>query len=1370
VLDRQPTRILVLAANPRGTEQLRLDQEVREIQDGLERARTPFTVRQYWATRPSDLSREILRFRPQLVHFCGHGREEGLVLEDETGTPKLITPDALAGFFELFADSIKCVILNCCYSRFQAQAIAAHIPFVVGMKGQIGDDAAIVFSIAFYEALGEERDVDFAFLYALSRIRLEGLPDSGVPEAFSKTQQNKTLSQPTSLPDPPASQDSSPLARNAESPWPTSLEELSELSWKEFEIFSLRVVGEIYRGSNLNFSHTRFSQDEGRDGEAQYVVGLDLESEWHITFRIWLEVKQRKQRNVDKSDVASHLIDALIGKVNKVILVTNRSFAGSIRVWLSEFSARTGLQYQLIDGSALLGHARTVRSLSNSTQQATATALDSLSTPPSIDLTLKYWFSLSPYEQRPESFRQTSITPRPDRPVYLIVDARFSDHFQVSRIEVVVKSPVESGLTFYPWTPPSQTVSKLASASEQLRQIFVAWPGTVADRTLSDLDVDVTSDRPLKTEKYLLNSIKLSQSVLSDVDLHDQSRVRTTVISILDRWRSRGEFFSALISAPPGLGKSRIVASIRKHCHLEGVSEVFLDCESVTTDVDFVRHLLRILLPFPRAFLDSDLIESMSQWCMGIGISRDTAVQVAQELCGGGREGSSIGPSCRVDIATAILSSNFRMQPVALIIEDLHKAAPSLLAFLSSLISRLASSGDSSVLLIASTRPFYSGTPSLRAEWLAALSSISLADRCIVLELEPPPSRDARRLLQASILALEENHADIIIAAVGTSPFSLREAILFLLSTKCLELSEYDRRQTITVVNPAGLRLALASEELSRSTEQRIKLLLENQPSWLQLLLLAGAAFGRRFPLDVILEALQIRDDLALDYSLEMCSAWSIATLSSGAGEWLEFDHDLVREAILLLGPTRSRRRVAKAVLDALGSGAQPEIQTRLAYQAGLPDVCLAAVKTAKDKAKSEGRVADLIEFNQLAMQVLDPDVAAGVLSELLKTGEQHLLDPAMRNLDSCTSIASSPDDRRKSVLGLLLENVECLNTVGSGSSGAVEATITEARLIAERIEDRNCIAQLLYFEGRMWFERNSVEKAVALHEQAEILFSRQECLRNSARAENLVRQAICLRKSGRAKDSVAHLWKAAQQRPPGDWLLLNKVRNNLGAAFLRTDWLKVRYHWEKQIQQADRRKLLARKVHGLASLSFIDLFEGRLNEGLAKVREGLELAERLRLDNQVVRLCLNLAIHSLITGNTGEAQVFLLKAEQLALRHGIGRRLWRIAANLATAYEILGSTDRAFSRDLQVIRQLEDSFSAEGPGGREILPLVNVLLRVQIDTRFEPLLDRIPAGCIATAKNYAGLVLAAHCDGLPGLLGNYCINLPVGPRFLLSE
>ncbi len=153
--------ILFLGANPSSTSRLKLDEEVRKIQTNLNLAkeRDNLELKQEWAVTTDTLMQAILDESPTIVHFSGHGQQEGILIQNEIGEPRTITTEAVSNLFKLFKDTVLCVVLNSCYSEHQAQAIKLHIPYVVGMKSGIPDQAAISFSTGFYKAIGAGRDV-----------------------------------------------------------------------------------------------------------------------------------------------------------------------------------------------------------------------------------------------------------------------------------------------------------------------------------------------------------------------------------------------------------------------------------------------------------------------------------------------------------------------------------------------------------------------------------------------------------------------------------------------------------------------------------------------------------------------------------------------------------------------------------------------------------------------------------------------------------------------------------------------------------------------------------------------------------------------------------------------------------------------------------------------------------------------------------------------------------------------------------------------------------------------------------------------------------------------------------------------------------
>jgi CHAT domain len=158
--------VLYLAASPKDQKPLRSDEEMRNVRERLQlgRYRDSFRLEPCVAARLADISQALIDHEPRIVHFSGHGQPDGrLLVEDESGYTDLVTPDGLAALFGLQAVTIRCVIVNACHSIMLAQAIAKKIDYVVGMRCEIGDEAAILFSVGFYQGLFAGRPVPDAF-------------------------------------------------------------------------------------------------------------------------------------------------------------------------------------------------------------------------------------------------------------------------------------------------------------------------------------------------------------------------------------------------------------------------------------------------------------------------------------------------------------------------------------------------------------------------------------------------------------------------------------------------------------------------------------------------------------------------------------------------------------------------------------------------------------------------------------------------------------------------------------------------------------------------------------------------------------------------------------------------------------------------------------------------------------------------------------------------------------------------------------------------------------------------------------------------------------------------------------------------------
>jgi len=158
-------KVLVVFANPRNTDRLRLEAEDRAIQHAIRRGRyrDNIEVTRCHAATIHDVRQSLLDEAFQIVHISGHGSNTGLVLEDDAGNENIIPQKALAALFKVYSPPLQCVILNACYSISQGKLISLGVPFTIAMEGPVDDEAAIEFSRGFYDAIGAGRSIDFAY-------------------------------------------------------------------------------------------------------------------------------------------------------------------------------------------------------------------------------------------------------------------------------------------------------------------------------------------------------------------------------------------------------------------------------------------------------------------------------------------------------------------------------------------------------------------------------------------------------------------------------------------------------------------------------------------------------------------------------------------------------------------------------------------------------------------------------------------------------------------------------------------------------------------------------------------------------------------------------------------------------------------------------------------------------------------------------------------------------------------------------------------------------------------------------------------------------------------------------------------------------
>ena len=183
-----PLRVLGMTALPGDLAALDADTEQRRLQQLLAPLQERGLVAVDWVPGQSwEAAQDALYEGCQVFHFIGHGgfdqdRGEGVIaFADERGRRQLVGASALADLLSVADPMPRLVMLNSCQTAAGADTdvfsstaatLVRTVPGVVAMQFAITDDAAAVFSRAFYQALVRNRGVDEAV--RAGRIALTG--------------------------------------------------------------------------------------------------------------------------------------------------------------------------------------------------------------------------------------------------------------------------------------------------------------------------------------------------------------------------------------------------------------------------------------------------------------------------------------------------------------------------------------------------------------------------------------------------------------------------------------------------------------------------------------------------------------------------------------------------------------------------------------------------------------------------------------------------------------------------------------------------------------------------------------------------------------------------------------------------------------------------------------------------------------------------------------------------------------------------------------------------------------------------------------------------------------------------------------------
>lgn len=180
-------KVLYLTANPDKTHPLRVDAEVRQVQDAIRGS--AFRDNIHLEYRPAADLKSLIEglndHRPQIVHFSGHGHEAGIAVD----SPEIAKRPVKTVSFDLLAKAISAtdappeiIVLNACKSAGAKRAFLPPAKIIIVMRNSVSDWAAAAFATQFYAAIAAGQSVKSAFQQGKVAIECLSLNEAETPE------------------------------------------------------------------------------------------------------------------------------------------------------------------------------------------------------------------------------------------------------------------------------------------------------------------------------------------------------------------------------------------------------------------------------------------------------------------------------------------------------------------------------------------------------------------------------------------------------------------------------------------------------------------------------------------------------------------------------------------------------------------------------------------------------------------------------------------------------------------------------------------------------------------------------------------------------------------------------------------------------------------------------------------------------------------------------------------------------------------------------------------------------------------------------------------------------------------------------------
>ena len=184
---RKRLDVLYLTANPDKDSSLRVEAEVRQVQEAVRGSKLRDNIELHY--RPAaDLDSIIDGLNdhtPRIVHFSGHGDDNGIAVDhSKVARPsrKVVTFDILSKALAATDTPPQVIVLNSCQSIGARKAFLPPAQAIVVMRDTVSDLAATAFAAKFYAAIAAGQSLKSAFAQGKVAVEAASINEADTPE------------------------------------------------------------------------------------------------------------------------------------------------------------------------------------------------------------------------------------------------------------------------------------------------------------------------------------------------------------------------------------------------------------------------------------------------------------------------------------------------------------------------------------------------------------------------------------------------------------------------------------------------------------------------------------------------------------------------------------------------------------------------------------------------------------------------------------------------------------------------------------------------------------------------------------------------------------------------------------------------------------------------------------------------------------------------------------------------------------------------------------------------------------------------------------------------------------------------------------